>query len=142
MNRFLRFIIYGLLGMIIEILFTGFSDIKNMNFNLVGHTSVWMFFVYGSAVFVLEPVYGLIKNENTIIRGCVYATTIFFIEFSSGMILDMLNITAWKYQGELSVMGYIRLDYAMFWFLLGLVFEKFYCFISKIQYINKGGVKV
>lgn len=119
-----RFIIYGLLGWNMEIIWTGLTSVGSGNLNLIGHTSVWMFFVYGMAAFVLEPVHRLIHDCNWFVRGCIWAALIFAIEFTSGMLFRLIGIQAWYYGGTFSVLGVIRLDYTPAWFAVGLIFEK------------------
>lgn len=123
-NMLKRFIIYGLLGWNMEVIWTGLTSFSAENINLIGHTSVWMFFVYGSAVFIFEPVYRIIADCNTFVRGCAWMALIFVIEFISGMILRSIGIEAWYYDCRFSVCGVIRLDYAPVWFAVGLIFEK------------------
>ena len=120
----IRYIIYGLLGMNMEIFWTGLAPSGEKTLNFIGHTSIWMFFIYGLAVVVLEPVHRLIGNENWFLRGCVWASVIFALEFMSGGLLRLFGIEAWRYTGGLSVMGLIRLDYAPVWFAVGLIFER------------------
>lgn len=127
----IRYIIYGLLGMNMEIFWTSLSGIGSTSNNLIGHTSVWMFFVYGLAVFVLEPVHNLIIDQNWFFRGCVYTTLIFVIEFVAGSALRMFNVEAWNYTNDLAVLGLIRLDYAPAWFAVGFIFEFLYNFLYK-----------
>ena len=91
---------------------------------MMGHTSIWMFFIYGLAVFLLEPIHNLIADYNWYIRGCVWATLIFAIEFATGMLLRAVGIEAWYYTGPLAILGVIRLDYAPLWFGVGLIFEQ------------------
>ncbi len=120
----IRCIIYGLLGMNMEVFWTGLAPAGEKTVNFIGHTSVWMFFIYGLAAVVLEPVRYLISNQNWFLRGCVWATLIFAIEFLSGGLLRLFGIEAWRYTGEFSVLGLIRLDYAPVWFAVGLLFER------------------
>ena len=123
MNMLIRYIIYGLIGLNMEIVWTGISTVSIHNRNLIGHTSIWMFFIYGAAVFIMEPIHNLIADQNWFVRGCVWTTVIFLIEFVSGMTLRAFHIEAWRYDGVCSVMGVIRLDYAPLWFIVGLCFE-------------------
>lgn len=125
-NNFMiiRYMIYGLLGMNMEIFWTGLSGIRFHSKNLIGHTSVWMFFVYGLAVVVLEPVHNLISDQNWFFRGCVYTMLIFAIEFTTGYLLRIFGIEAWNYTTPLSILGLIRLDYAPAWFIAGMIFEQ------------------
>ena len=91
---------------------------------MVGHTSVWMFFVYGLAVFVLEPLHSRIADYNWFTRGMIWMTLIFAIEFLTGMAFKVIGIEAWHYTGRFAILGVIRLDYAPLWFGVGLIFEK------------------
>ena len=126
-----RFVIYGLLGWNIEVIWTGLCSVLRGDMNLMGHTSIWMFFIYGSAVFVFEPVYRAIRDCNLFVRGCVWAVLIFVIEFVSGMALRLIGIEAWYYSGAYAVMGVIRLDYLPLWFAVGLIFERIYSALIK-----------
>ena len=49
----------------IEIIWTGFTSLANGSKNLMGHTSIWMFFIYGAAapLFLLNSAYFL-KADN------------------------------------------------------------------------------
>lgn len=120
----IRYIIYGFLGWNVEIIWTGFTSLTTGSKNLIGHTSVWMFFIYGAAVFLLEPIHYKIAPLNWFLRGCIWTVLIFAIEMASGLVLKFLGIEAWNYDCPASVLGVIRLDYAPLWFSLGLIFEK------------------
>lgn len=119
-----RFCIYGLLGWTLEIIWTGFAALMHGDANMVGHTSVWMFFIYGLAVFFLEPVHNKLYNASWYLRGLLYTTAIFAIEFVSGFLLRLAGITAWDYTGRFALMGLIRFDYAPIWFIVGFLFER------------------
>ena len=123
-HMLIRYIIYGLLGWNIEIIWTGFTSLANGSKNLMGHTSIWMFFIYGAAVFLFEPVHTWIANLHWFWRGCIWMLLIFFIELVSGLLLKLFGIQAWAYTGPTAVLGVIRLDYAPLWFAVGLIFEK------------------
>lgn len=118
-----RYIIYGFLGWNMEIIWTGLGTLSSGSKDLMGHTSVWMFFIYGTAVF-LEPIHKAIGNLNWFLRGCIWTCVIFIIEFVCGMILASVGIYAWQYNCAASIMGVIRLDYAPLWFAVGLIFER------------------
>ncbi len=120
----IRYFIYGLLGWNIEVIWTGLGSLLSGNPNLMGHTSLWMFFIYGLAAFVLEPIHNRIAPWRWYLRGLVWTALIFAIEFVAGMLLQLLGIQAWHYTGVFSVLGVIRLDYAPAWFVVGLLFER------------------
>ena len=91
---------------------------------LEGFTNLWMFFIYGSAVF-LEPIHHIISRWSWIARGIIWIVLIWGIEYTSGLVLvSVLGVYPWKYTGPFVVDGLVRLDYAPAWFVAGLVFER------------------
>ena len=133
-----RFIIYGLLGWCMEIFWTGLYSLIKGNVKLIGWTSIWMFPIYGLAI-LLELVHNKIRDLPIIERGIIYTLIIFFIEFSTGWILSTtLGACPWDYSSSaFSIYGIIRLDYAPFWFIVGLLFEKIHDTLIKYQYKAK-----
>ncbi|WP_034430304.1 putative ABC transporter permease [Caldisalinibacter kiritimatiensis] len=132
----IRYVIYGLSGLLIEVFWTGFSSLIYGDLTLTGHTYLWMFFIYGLAIF-LEPIHNKIRRENFVVRGFIWTVLIFSIEFLTGFLLDkMIGICPWDYKrsSKLTLYGYIRLDYFPAWFIVGLLFEKYHDFlIQKAQ---------
>ncbi|MBE5964106.1 MAG: hypothetical protein E7252_04110 [Lachnospira sp.] len=120
-----NFILCGLIGVFLEVIWTGFMSFTNSNFSLMATTSLWMFPIYGCAAFI-KPISRIICNYNFIIRGGIYVMLIFTGEFIFGMILKNFGICPWNYNNApYNVCGVIRLDYAPLWFISGLIFEKF-----------------
>ncbi|MFW6026253.1 MAG: putative ABC transporter permease [Candidatus Woesearchaeota archaeon] len=130
----IRFFIYGLIGWCLEIFWTGLGSFLNGDVNLRGWTYLWMFPIYGMAIF-LEPIYNYIKDWPFILRGGVYTLAIFFIEYTAGWFLhNYIGECPWDYSGiRYSVNGFIRLDYAPVWFIAGLIFEKIYNLLIRID---------
>ena len=125
----IRFIIYGIIGWCMEILWTGATSFIRKDFKLSANTSIWMFFIYGSVVF-LEPLVHMLMPYPIIVRGIVYTICIFAAEYVCGLLLRMANVCPWDYSDSAySVHGVIRLDYAPAWFIAGLVFETVYRFL-------------
>jgi uncharacterized membrane protein len=121
-----RFIIYGALGCLIEVLWTGLGALKSRNFRLTSNTSLWMFFIYGGAIF-LEPFFVWLAPLNFMLRGIVYAILIYAVEFITGILLKRANICPWDYSHvRFQVKGVIRADYLPAWIFLGLFFEQIY----------------
>lgn len=119
-----RFLIYGLFGWSIEIIWTGLSSMISGNIKLEAFTSLWMFFIYGLAVF-LEPIHHVIEKWSWIIRGVLWVVIIWGIEYTSGFIFtQVLGIYPWFYSGQFSIDGLVRLDYGPAWFIAGFVFER------------------
>ncbi len=120
-----RFAIYGLIGWLLEVMWTGLHSLIQMDVKLQCYTYIWMFPIYGTVVF-FEPLCNKIKNWHILYRGGVYTICIFTIEYLTGMILQkVLGICPWDYSGTpFSINGIIRLDYAPVWFIAGLFFER------------------
>jgi uncharacterized membrane protein len=129
----IKFIIYGLIGWIMEVIWTGSGSLLTMDFSLTSHTSLWMLFIYGCAV-LLEPVHNKIRSVNWFLRGMLYMILIFSIEYISGWLLrEIIGVCPWDYsQNTYNIDGLIRLDYAPAWFFAGLLFERMHDFLDKI----------
>ena len=122
----IRFMIYGLAGWTMEILWTGAASLLRGDFMLKSSTSLWMFLIYGSAVF-LEPVFAVLENSPVVLRGGLYMLFIFLAEFATGTLLQKTAGCPWDYSSSrYSINGLIRLDYAPVWFAVGMIFEKIY----------------
>ena len=72
-----------------EILFTGVLSLGRGDTRLVGNTSLWMFPIYGSAVF-LEPIHNSIRVMPVIYRGGVYLVLIWVAEYFSGWVIKKI----------------------------------------------------
>lgn len=119
-----KFIICGLTGWCMEILFTALDSLRHRELKLMGRTSLWMFPIYGMAV-LIQPVYFFIQNLPILLRGIIYSTGIFTLEFLSGSLLKKYDVCPWDYShAKSNIKGVIRLDYAPFWIFAGLLFEK------------------
>jgi uncharacterized membrane protein len=134
-----RFIIYGLLGLCAEVLWNGFGAMLKGDMLLRGTTCIWMFPIYGLAVF-LEPVHYRIKHLPLIVRGGIYMVLIFAVELISGLMLRwFLGVCPWNYVDEpLSIYGIITLSYAPVWIVVGIMFEKIHDAIIHIESSVKG----
>lgn len=128
----IRIIIYGLIGWLVEVVFTGIGSLVSGSWYLTGYTYLWMFPIYAMAIF-LEPLHDRIRYVVWPVRGFIYVGVIFFIEYMAGFILDMsIGFCPWDYTGLTSYTldGYIRLDFLPFWFLAGLLFERLHDFLD------------
>lgn len=121
-----KFLIFGILGWCAEILWTGFCSLLAGDGALTAKTYLWMFPIYGMAAFA-EPLFFCLRRNCPLWQRCgVYILAIFAVEFLTGALLQFLTgACPWDYgAGQFSVMGYIRLDYAPLWAILGLFFEQ------------------
>ncbi|MCM1136769.1 MAG: hypothetical protein NC400_14490 [Clostridium sp.] len=121
MKNFLK---CGLLGWTLEIIFTALASLRKRDMRLSGHTSLWMFPIYGS-VCLLAPIFKALKNFPFYLRGSIYALCIFAGEYLSGRFLLNRKLCPWNYErARWHIKKVIRLDYFPNWFLAGLLFEQ------------------
>lgn len=123
-NFFLTFVRCGIMGWCMEILFTSLQSFRRREKKGMGNTSVFMFPIYGLAVF-LKPVCHLVSGLHVILRGTIYAICIFTAEYGTGRFLQKRDMCPWDYgSSPWNIRSIIRLDYAPVWFLTGLIFER------------------
>jgi uncharacterized membrane protein len=119
-----RFFIYGIVGWSMEVLWTGMGSLVNGDLRLAGFSNLWMFFIYGAAVF-LESIHDLISDWPWPLRGLTWMFIIWGIEYFCGFVLQMiLGVYPWLYKGPFAVDGLITLAFAPAWFTAGLFFER------------------
>lgn len=120
-----NFILCGLAGWCMEVLWTGLGSIVSRDPKLTCRTSVWMFPIYGMAAF-LAPISQRLKDKSTLIRGGLYTVLIFVTEYTTGAILKKFKRCPWDYTGQpANIQGLINLCYTPLWFGAGLFFERF-----------------
>jgi uncharacterized membrane protein len=128
-----RFLIYGLLGWILEIIWTGLGSAFQGDVRLVSVTYLWMFPIYGMAVF-MEPIHERIRPWPWFFRGTIWVMVIWFIEFTAGGLIRLVaGASPWDYAGSTPwhIHGLIRLDMAPVWFAGGLLFERVHDFLTR-----------
>lgn len=120
---FHNFLLCGVTGWCMEIIFTALSSLRRRDSKLRGTTSIWMFPIYGSAAFLL-PISRLLKSFPTWVRGLTYMSLIFTAEFLTGRLLERRRLCPWDYgRCRWNIKRLIRLDFAPYWFGAGLLFE-------------------
>ena len=119
-----NFLLCGLTGWCLEILFTSFESFRRRELKLMGKTSLWMFPIYGMAALLL-PICRLIRRLPALTRAFLYSCCIFLGEFASGSFLKKHQLCPWDYSNaRANIKGVVRLDYAPYWMAAGLLFEK------------------
>ena len=117
------FFICGLTGWCMEILFTSLGGLLRGDLLLNGHTSIWMFPIYGLAA-VIGPLSVRLRHWPVLLRGCFYGAGIMLVEFISGSFLRLFSLCPWDYsRTPYSIFGLVRLDYFPVWVTAGLIFE-------------------
>ena len=92
------FLLCGLCGWCMEILFTALHSLRRRDLRLTGNTSLWMFPIYGSAC-LLAPFKRLFEHLNISRpgRGLFYMAMIFTVEYLSGRLLWKHGLCPWDY---------------------------------------------
>ncbi len=137
----IRYVIYGLLGWSMEIIWTGIHSLLNGDVKLQGTTYLWMLPIYGLAVF-LEPLHDKIRHLPWIVRGGIWSVIILVLEYITGWIIQgIVGTSPWDYSGATyNIKGLIRLDYIPVWFVVGLIYEKLHDILhhtTQIEYRQK-----
>lgn len=121
-----RFFIYGGIGLCIEVFWTGLCSFFGGDFTFTGHSSLVMFPIYGSVVF-LEPLFNELRYNNVFLRGVAYMLLIFSAEYFSGTFLNSIGICPWSYaEAKYNINGVVRIDYMPLWFGVGIMYERVY----------------
>ena len=134
-----NFMIFGVFGGGAEILWTGFCSFLMGDASLTAQTYLWMFPIYGLAG-VCMPLFLAFRRYCPLWqRVGVYVFAIFTVEFITGWLLQaMTGICPWDYGDSFfSVRGFIRLDYAPLWAILGLFFERVALFLAERGWVRE-----
>lgn len=123
-SLFKNFILCGIVGWCLEIVFTALDSIRRRELTLRGMTSLWMFPIYGMASF-LSPLFHLLQKKSVLLRGFTYTILIFTGEYVTGYLLKKRGFCPWNYsKSKWNLNGLIRLDFIPNWFLTGLLYER------------------
>lgn len=128
-----QFIIFGVVGITAEVVFTGLLDIiKNRRLRLHGFSFIWMFPIYGLLAWLFPPVGEWAAPLPWYLRGLIYMAGIYLVELICGSVLTALTGShIWQYTDRLNYKGQITLLYAPVWFGLGLVVERYYPWVER-----------
>jgi hypothetical protein len=109
-----------------EVCFTGVSAaLFEHDRHGTAKTYLWMHPIYGATALGMEFLHDRLRFLPRPLRALAYTAVIFGAEFTTGWLLrKALGRCPWDYeQRGWSVKGLIRLDYAPFWYVAGLLFE-------------------
>ena len=122
-----RFLGYGFTGWALEIAFTSATEgLRLRDRRLRGHSYLWMLPIYGAGGLLLESLHERLQPRGVPrwARSLAYMLGIYSVEFGTAALLERaVGDVPWRYLRGLHVRGYVRLDYAPFWYLCGWLFE-------------------
>jgi len=128
-----RLAAFGCLGFIIEVIFTGSKSVLRGHYDAPARTYLPCFFVYGTGGMLLEKLDSTI-SWNIFLKAIPFTGAIFAVEFIFGLVLiQWLGLRLWKYTIEetgeeihrFSILGLVRVDYAVYWYGLSVLFIYF-----------------
>ncbi|XP_056419385.1 transmembrane protein 229b-like [Hyla sarda] len=122
-----RWYIYAIHGLLCEILFTASWDfILTCNQKVIGVSSIWAMFIYGTAIFVIEKMFLHLEDKCHLLSRCLlYLLWTYVWEFSTGFLLKTFNACPWDYSHfSGNIMGLITLEYAVPWYFGCMIAEQ------------------
>ncbi|XP_069811106.1 transmembrane protein 229B-like [Dendropsophus ebraccatus] len=122
-----RFYIYAIHGLLCEIIFTATWDfVATCNCKLIGVSSIWAFFIYGTAIFVIERMSLYLEGSCHLLCRCLLYTLWTYVwEFSTGFLLKTFHTCPWDYSHfNGNLMGLITLEYAVPWYFGCMIAER------------------
>jgi len=126
-------IIYGCLGLLIEVFFTGIGSLIRKHWDATAKTYLWMCLVYGFTALILETISDAI-TWPFYLKAFIYVPIIYGAEALSAWVLKMIiGRVPWDYGvSHWTPMGFINLKYAPYWLLLAMAFDPIASFLNKL----------
>tara|TARA_B100000131_G_scaffold320616_1_gene369223 strand:+ start:5932 stop:6330 length:399 start_codon:yes stop_codon:yes gene_type:complete len=123
---FSQLLFWGMFGMIVEVFFTAIRDlVKDNNFNLIGHTSLFMFPVYAFGLsYGFDFIYYILEID--VVRYLSYPLWIWLVEIAIGIPALYAGIKIWDYNylpERLHWKGIISFAHYPLWVGLGILVE-------------------
>ena len=117
---------WGMFGLCCEIMFTAMVNLfSKKRYNLIGHTSIWMFPIYGIG---LTYGFSLIQYiiSNDFIRYLSYPLWIWLVEILIGYPASKAGVRIWDYRylsDDKHWKGIISFVHFPFWIFFGFLVE-------------------
>ena len=128
-----KLIVYGCLGLLIEVFFTGISSLFRKHWHATAKTYLWMLPIYGFTALALEGVSETLPWPFYL-KAFLYVPIIYGMEALSGMMLKrLIGVIPWDYgSNRWTPMGLINFKYAPFWLALAMAFDPITSFLTKM----------
>lgn len=130
----MRMFLFGCMGLVFEIFYIALHDaVFGGNWNLRGHSSLWMIPVYALPGLLTGTVSNRLKNRHIPLpfRAFIYMLMIFAVEYVSGVLFTAAGLDIWNYSNlRWNLHGHIALSYVPVWYFLALWLEYLYQLID------------
>ena len=128
-----KIVVYGCLGMLIEVFFTGISSLLRKHWDATAKTYLWMGPIYGLTALILEAVSNAI-SWPFYLKAFVYLPIIYGAEaLSAWAIKQIIGRVPWDYGvSHWTPMGFVNFKYIPFWFVLAMAFDPITMFLTKL----------
>jgi hypothetical protein len=135
----LRILLYGLLGISGEVVFTSITASllgwnrrpgrpPAPNWRLEGYSYLWMLPFYAASGWLYERLTLALQAGGVplLARGVIYMAVFYAIEFVFGWLTErLIGVCPWDYREvtRWTWRGYVRLEFAPIWYALGILLE-------------------
>jgi uncharacterized membrane protein len=128
-----KFFVYGCLGLLIEVFFTGVWSLFQKNWKATSQTYLYMLPIYGATALALEGVSEALPWPFYL-KALLYVPIIYGIEALSGWLLKKwIGVIPWDYgRARHTPMGLINLKYVGFWLILATAFDPLSLYLRKM----------
>ena len=121
-------------GVGLEVAFTALSDFRTVGRRLTGQSYLWMFPIYALSYPLLAVAWPVLEDVPWPLRGLIYVVAFFVVEYASGwLIRRLVGECPWEagyHTARWGIHGLVRLDYAPAWFVVALLFERLYLYLT------------
>ena len=139
-----RFVLFGLMGLLFEVLTGSVMKAWKGDWNLHGATSPWMILDYGLFAVLLMPAAEWLKRRRVPLAGRAFAymLLIYAVEYASGHLFTVCGLRIWNYRWlTYHFQEQIALEFAPVWYAMGLAAEFLYGRVDACAVVLALGVK-
>lgn len=134
----LKVVVWGLIGLLIEVFFTGIKSAVKKPHTAEGTTYLWMLPIYGIGSILFEYISHNVRCVEPV-KAVVLVVALYVVEFTSGAALRyILGRCPWDYNSptggwhKMSIRGLVRVDYVVWWYILSLSFVYIYPTVNRL----------